>query len=597
MILAEAWRRLGIAATADNKAIRSAYASRLKALDVDANRDMFALLREARDQALAWAAAQQSEAEAPPATDAAAPAAAPPATSMADLRAPLLTEPTACAAIVARSPDLPDAFVGPMLAAGFAMPPAAGAALTMSLPRWQVPFVHPFPAAEGRVGIGPGRPRDDQALHALLFPPEDQSGDRPLTEAEASQARVYIDALHRQANDGEIGFHANVESWLSETLARAWPRSQPLLAHAAALFDWKAQIGQIGVAPAIAYINQRIATDRFHTAVQQRGHPLNTAWRQLTRPTREGQTRAFWRQRKRVAELLGLVRRDHPDLEARFDPRRVALWDGRPQTSKRVSFRLWGFAIFLLIQLVSAVSRYHASSPPTLPALQMPGGEVTPETLDRNPRPSPGSLTERDADVAQAIRVALGPDVTRERLHADAPLVEMLFQVNWTIQLELGKGLADYTGEMARIIRDRYVQLVHQAGGDELLRYQRLRLAEARSLKGRHWDACAKVARTGLLADPALIPAGQIAEERKRIAKLVLGTPGNPERRRGAPTFRIPAAIVRQTLAGSGLSVEEVKAAFQQKAGDKAMCLTHIALLQAVLDSDAETRAGLIQDI
>jgi hypothetical protein len=50
------WARLGIDATTDRTVIRRAYATRLKAMDVDADPDGFAALRDARDAALAWAA-------------------------------------------------------------------------------------------------------------------------------------------------------------------------------------------------------------------------------------------------------------------------------------------------------------------------------------------------------------------------------------------------------------------------------------------------------------------------------------------------------------------------------------------------------------
>ncbi|MGB3929553.1 MAG: hypothetical protein WBL20_11370, partial [Sphingobium sp.] len=69
MTPAAAWRLLGLAPTDDKRAIRSAYAARLKAIDPDADRDGFAALRAARDLALA---------EADAATDAADPAEAAP---------------------------------------------------------------------------------------------------------------------------------------------------------------------------------------------------------------------------------------------------------------------------------------------------------------------------------------------------------------------------------------------------------------------------------------------------------------------------------------------------------------------------------------
>ncbi len=59
------WRTLGIARTSDAKAIRKAYAAKLKAIDVDADPAAFIALREARERALGEAAAQQTDAAAP----------------------------------------------------------------------------------------------------------------------------------------------------------------------------------------------------------------------------------------------------------------------------------------------------------------------------------------------------------------------------------------------------------------------------------------------------------------------------------------------------------------------------------------------------
>ena len=49
--LGGAWGRLGIAATADQGAIRRAYADALRAMDVDADVAGFAALRQAREPA------------------------------------------------------------------------------------------------------------------------------------------------------------------------------------------------------------------------------------------------------------------------------------------------------------------------------------------------------------------------------------------------------------------------------------------------------------------------------------------------------------------------------------------------------------------
>jgi hypothetical protein len=50
-------------------------------------------------------------------------------------------------------------------------------------------------------------------------------------------------------------------------------------------------------------------------------------------------------------------------------------------------------------------------------------------------------------------------------------------------------------------------------------------------------------------------------------------------------------------IATSGLSTDQVETAFRGEGDDRAICRATIALLQAVLDSDAPTRADLLPKI
>jgi hypothetical protein len=104
--------------------------------------------------------------------------------------------------------------------------------------------------------------------------------------------------------------------------------------------------------------------------------------------------------------------------------------------------------------------------------------------------------------------------------------------------------------------------------------------------------------RKGVLADPDLLPAPVADGERKAITRLILAIPDNPATpSRGAETFSIPGPIVGRMIATSGLSTDQVETAFRGEGDDRAICRATIALLQAVLDSDAPTRADLLPKI
>lgn len=595
-----AWRLLEIDANSDTKAIRRAYAAKLRAIDPDEDPEAFTALREARDRALAIAAraaeggSASDEAltpiEAPdgverlvpcPPLPLAAPLIGSTIDAMADLSVPIPAEPGDDWQMPPHCPD-------------FRADGENDGAIGLALPDWHEPPLLSGPA--GRDSADEHRP--DRQLHAILFPdPDTDTSDRQMTAAEIVAGRTMIGQIHIEAQQGAIDLYARAESWLADVLAGAWPRSHPLLPRAADLFAWAAREGQIDVPPAIEYINRRLASDRFAETVQDKGHPLNRAWQQLSKPARPGQSRALWWQGSQIDELLMTIRRDHPEVEGRLDWHRVALWDAH----RAKPIRWWTiaigviFALQIFFRILTAVS----PAPPANPAedsLPPLAENVAQSPVVITPR-VPGGLGDSDADLNAAILAALGPGVTIETLRTRAPLVLQLFESNWRISLDSGRTRTQYVEAMERVIRDRYVQLARQVGGDDLIALQRRRLKEERALKGERWKDCAETGERGGLADPTLIPPDLRAKNRDEIGELVLAMPDNPERQTWGGTFHIPGKIVEQTIETSGLTQDQVTAAFVGKGSDRERCLTHIALLQAALAADAKTRSELITHI
>ncbi|MGB3932011.1 MAG: hypothetical protein WBL20_23955, partial [Sphingobium sp.] len=422
--------------------------------------------------------------------------------------------------------------------------------------------------------------------------PEAESQDEPMRDDEIDRGIALIDRLNNDAQQGAIDLHARLEEWLSHILAGAWPRSHPLLGHAAALFGWTAREGQIDAPRAIDFINRRLASDRFADAVQQKGHPLHGAWKQLSKPTRVGQGRALWWQGDKINELIGTIRRDYPEVEQRLNWHRIALWEAHNERP----IRWWTLAIgaFFALQLIAriATSVYHPSEPST-PVQISQAGDVSTPLAAVAPR-VPGGLGDVEADMDAAVRRALGPDMTIDALRTRAPLAYQLFESNWRVGLDLGRTRAQYIDTMEAIMRERYALLAREAGGDRLVALQRHRLREARLLKGAHWRACTKMSRTGGLADTSLVPADKRDRLRPEIADLVLAMPGNPNPPDVRGSFTIPGEIVTQVVERSGLGIDQVSDAFRNIGDDRTQCLTQIALLSATLDASAEARAALL---
>ncbi|WP_311267288.1 hypothetical protein [Sphingobium sp. WCS2017Hpa-17] len=585
------WRHLGIDATQDGKAIRRAYAARLRAIDPDQDRDGFAALREARDLALALAAQSPQDlprADATMGVEIMIPSASLPLTPPS-----LTAERGQAGDIVIPAAEEATNWQAPPLAPDCRMPGADYDAADLHLPEWTSPAIVPHPAATEMFD----QSRADHALHALLYPdPDADTQGEPMTQAEVDAGAALLDRLHDEAQAGEIDLHGRIESWLSNILAGSWPRSHPLLAHAATMFGWSAKEGQIDTPPAIDYINRRLASDRFAHAVQDKGHPLHSAWKQLSKPTRPGQGRALWWQGDKIDELIATIRRDYPELEQRLNWHRIAIWESRKETPRSTKGAI--FMVVVVIQLIAAVARCVGDKAPDNSRYS----PIVPETSTGSPQPplsvtphTPGGLGDLDADLKAAMQASFGPDVTLDSLRRDVPLVYQLFESNWRIGLDLGRSRAQYRDTMEGLIRERYGLLARQAGGKPLVTYQRQRLKDERHLKGEHWQACATIAANGRLGDVALIPADQREAARPVIASVILSLPDNPKPLPATgSTFSIPGPIVEKTMAASGLTLERVQATFRGEGSDREKCLSHIALLDAALEADAKTRDGLL---
>lgn len=581
-----AWQLLGIEATADSKAIRRAYAARLRAIDPDQDRDGFAALRDARDQALMLASGEVADAPSPGIMIDGIEVLVP-SPNMA-FTAPHLTIDHSASAPLSIEPVEPDAdWRMPPIAPDCRIAADGGDAIALPLPDGADALIVPTVTRAEVQDLS----RADHALHALLYPdPDAQSQDRPMHPADIVNGTTLISRIHAEAQQGAIDLHARVDDWLANILAGSWPRAQPLLAPAARLFGWEALDGQIDAPPAVDFINRRLASDRFAQQVQQKGHPLHRAWQQLAKPTRPGQSWALWWQGAKVDELITTIRRDYPELEQRLDWHRIAL---REERTGRAIASFGGRILFgvVLLQLLGAMARCqdNGSPMPSLPS----ASDIPVATAPR----VPGGLGDVAADMQAAVRAAFGKDIPLDLLNAQAPLVHALFASNWRAGMGIGWTRARYVEAMTGIIRNRYALLARQKGGDSLIAMQRQRLKEERALKGDHWHACAEAAKHGAFADPELIPADLRDPARAQVAGLVIAMPDNPVLPPPGGSFSIPGQIVQRVIDQSGLSLDQVSAAFQNKGKDREQCLTHIALLDAALDANKATRAALLPHI
>lgn len=256
------WAILGIALTRDQRAIRTAYSARLKAVDPDVDPQAFIALREAFEAAKAEAAWIGAD--------------------------------------IAASVDDDSE-----LAEGIAHPPAAGD----SFPR---------PAAEpDRVDV------HARAIMAIIHGP---AGDTPwLADAPRAAMLDHWKAIAADPRMAEIGFFGDVERWAANVIADGAPRSSSLIVPATQLFNWLAHEGRLAQSDAAWEVVRLYRLRAIVDRATWTNDPRHPAWIELTTRAYPGSNRGRT-DPLAVYELLTAVRQAWPEVEAHFDPLRVALW-------------------------------------------------------------------------------------------------------------------------------------------------------------------------------------------------------------------------------------------------------------------------------
>ena len=592
-----AWRLLGIEPTNDASAIRRAYAARLRAMDVDADRDGFAALRDARDLALQLAAEGMLDAE--PADDAAP---APPEGEQVAIPAPQTgfgwTGALAGVGDPALSLSPPDGALYPAALAPDVRPAVDAPGDILPLPD-PADLLACADKAGGwyaaRHGVAAEEARVDRALHALLFPRgEDEDREQLMTAEEEERAQAALAAVIADVRGGDIDQQARGEIWIADILAHGWPRSDPLLTPAADAFGWRARAGLVDTPPAIDYVNQRLAARVFRAAVARKEHSLHGAWKQLSRPASAGQTFALWWEGRKIDKLLGIIRRDYPELESQLDWHRVALWDARGQ--KPIRSYTWIFIAVVVVQLLSAIGRMSDSSGDAPSPSPLTEAADTPSSVPLAEAVDPPQMK---TDIGDVLVKSLGSAMAYDEFERDHGGLHRILSTNWRMQGGSGNFTDSYAAVMDRLLRDRYVLMANELGGDHMIALQRLRLKIGRALrKAQNWAACNDLYRTGLLPDPALLPDDVAALQRKQMGALLLSVDTDPApRNRQGGTYSIPGAIVQATLDGSGLPLDRVEAVYRGSGEPRDVCLVDTAMLAAILDAAPAVRDPLIDKI
>ena len=543
------WDVLGIDRTADKAAIRSAYAVRLKAMDVDADIQGFSELRSARDQALREADYAAQDPVDDPLMDA---------------------EPDQPAGLADDDPDGTDSGEWIRIEEwhGTGESDHLG---TGHDGRWDNDFGYGgggFADPDTRIEHfqtehTPDAP--DQRLTQLLYPNGAYSEDA-FSHEEWEDARAALGDLLIDAKSGDLGREQAVDHWLAEVLAESWPRSGPLVEQAAEAFDWVAQSGEIGERPALQFLNPRVRGMRFVTKVEQPGHPLYKAWEELKRPGKRGFLDRFRVRREEIETLLGGIRTRYPEVESYLDHERVASWE-KPAPSWIAWILQRVFVFIVVIQVLAFCSRSISDNDKDLPQ----------QELD------------------QVVAEAFGPGQTMAEVQAaDPKLADLIYA---TIEFDRAEGDSLDTIEQAVVTRMRELAALalKDAPSDDLLAILAVRRDLFALASQAGTPGCSALLKTARLPEGAVVPDDIREDERAlnwRLAQArLLDTDWTESKDKSLPLPDWVGAGIRER---SGLSVERINKVLQgEETGD--LCSVRIALIDTLLSRPDDAPEALLR--
>lgn len=521
-----AWRLLDIEPTEDVRAIRAAYASKLKAFDPDSDPQAFTALRAARDTALRLAARQaQAQPEAEP----------------------------------AREEHTLDA------------------------------EAEPIPAAD----------RHAHALYAMLYAERDPATPH-ATAAEREAMLAHWAAITADPRIEEIGFFAQLELWTIGLIANAVPLSDPLIIPATELFGWTESDDTVAQSREVAGITARYGWLSYVEDVQDPDHPWHPLWEELTKPAGPGAKRGRVGP-ARLRALLEAVRAMRPDLEERFDPARLDLWDPNRAAPPPPQEERGGPSYEELIArrnrriILTVVACFFA-----LCILTELGKLVAPPDLHRGtsftvPPPAPLALEKPEIAIDRALDGRFGAALNRATIEAKNPALAASIAALWSLEHGNHATQYDFARDLDRLLDDWYWYGVRNGGRELLSLYLKLSIDMARTIRARDPAACNSFIASGGRWRPDLgLPADTGARETALMIRALLETDGS---KRQIPSAMVPGSLIETTARRAHVGIPVVERWLNDPNIGPARCGVTIAFTEATLAQPGQQALAILRTL
>jgi len=503
------WDILDIAPTADTRAIRRAYAHRYRQTEDELDADGLARLRGARDAALDHAGRWSAMDEAPP----------------------LRGDDDASAGVTTATRDTED------------------------------------PLADDNASKAVDYDSQFQALWSLLFDDDADDDDDDDDDRLRQAFGRHFDIVLSDPRISEIEYYAQAEQWFAALLARTSPRSDAVLARVVDRFKWMDQAGEVGQAPAIAFLTGRRRLLGFFDDIRDPKHRLHPAWRELTTPANESSRRGWRVGKKKVRELLSLVRRDYPPLEQQFDWYRVSMWEN-PNSFAMPT----GFGIVFVIVLLQFL-RFGMMPDTSEPSPQ----QFVPPVIELA-----SGLTTPQADIRDALDEISDGMLDVDLIEGHNPELYRSLELVWDDSEANSHRKSQFTAAIGDSLDARFRRVVVKANHANLAALVRNRMDQAKFFRNLGAIHCVQYLRGTLAA--AISATSDLRREARMIRfRILADTRGDAPEPKANGTYWIPGSVIADSARRLGMTHDEFMKAMNDDTSARRECDTEIALRQTAL--------------